>query len=150
MGTLLSDGSGIVACLRNCRLETGVFAKPFHSNGCLCWLHNSGFQQTYHSTLLSTLWLWTLDPLWYCNACLFTVSCHYLYCALPTHPASCYETWSEVCLMEPTSELPASLPPGHYAERVQHPTCYLSCKTAARISLGVSTDVFVWSSHLDT
>jgi hypothetical protein len=50
MGTLLSDGSSIVACLRSCCLATGVFAEPFSSNGSLCWLHNSGFQQKCHNT----------------------------------------------------------------------------------------------------
>jgi hypothetical protein len=24
-----------------------VFAEPLANNGCLCWLHNSGFQQTH-------------------------------------------------------------------------------------------------------
>jgi hypothetical protein len=32
-------------------LARGVFAEPFPSNGYLYWLHNSGFQQTYHSTV---------------------------------------------------------------------------------------------------
>jgi hypothetical protein len=31
-------------------LTTGFFAEPFHSNGCLFWLHNSGFLQTYDNT----------------------------------------------------------------------------------------------------
>jgi hypothetical protein len=35
MSTSLGDGSGIVACLRSCYLATGLFAKPFGSNGCL-------------------------------------------------------------------------------------------------------------------
>jgi hypothetical protein len=30
--------------------------EPLPSNGCLCWLHNSGFRQTYHSTYVSVLW----------------------------------------------------------------------------------------------
>jgi hypothetical protein len=34
--------------LRHC-LATGVFAQPFPSNGCLCWLPYSSFQQTCHS-----------------------------------------------------------------------------------------------------
>jgi hypothetical protein len=34
-------GSGIAACLWSCYLATGVFAKPFPSNGCLCWLPSS-------------------------------------------------------------------------------------------------------------
>jgi hypothetical protein len=29
-------------------VATGVFADPFPSNGCLCWLHKSIFQQTCH------------------------------------------------------------------------------------------------------
>jgi hypothetical protein len=29
-------------------LATGVFAQPFASNGCHCWLHNSDFQQICH------------------------------------------------------------------------------------------------------
>jgi hypothetical protein len=29
MGTLVSDGSGTVACLQSCCLATGVFAEPF-------------------------------------------------------------------------------------------------------------------------
>jgi hypothetical protein len=32
-------------------LATGVFAEPFPSNGCLCWLHSSGFQHTFHTIL---------------------------------------------------------------------------------------------------
>jgi hypothetical protein len=36
---------------------SGVFAEPFPGNGCLCRLHNSGFQQTCHNMiLLSRLW----------------------------------------------------------------------------------------------
>jgi hypothetical protein len=49
MDTLLSDGSFIVACLRNPSLATGIFAKPFRSNGCLCWLNNFGRHQTCRS-----------------------------------------------------------------------------------------------------
>jgi hypothetical protein len=30
-------------CCSHC-LAVGMFAEPFPSNGCLCWLHNSGFQ----------------------------------------------------------------------------------------------------------
>jgi hypothetical protein len=30
-------------------LTTGVFTEPSSSNGCLCWLHNSRFQQTCHN-----------------------------------------------------------------------------------------------------
>jgi hypothetical protein len=29
-------------------LAVGIFAELFPSNSCLCWLHNSGFQQTCH------------------------------------------------------------------------------------------------------
>jgi hypothetical protein len=32
--------------------RTGLFTEPFPSNGCLGWLHNSGFQQTCHNSLL--------------------------------------------------------------------------------------------------
>jgi hypothetical protein len=44
-----SNNSYIVAAftwwlLSHC-LATGVFTEPFLSNGCLCWLHNSVFQQ---------------------------------------------------------------------------------------------------------
>jgi hypothetical protein len=46
---LLSDGSGIVACLRSCYLATGVFAEPFPSNGCLFWFDGSCFEQTCHN-----------------------------------------------------------------------------------------------------
>lgn len=49
IGMLLSYGSGIVACLQSCCLSTGIFAELFPSNGGLCWLHSSCFQQ--HSTL---------------------------------------------------------------------------------------------------
>jgi hypothetical protein len=50
-----SNISHFVACmsvatitwrLLNYCLATGVFAETFPSNGCLCWLHNSGFHQT--------------------------------------------------------------------------------------------------------
>jgi hypothetical protein len=30
-------------------LSTAALAKPLPSNGCLCWLPNSGFQEAYHS-----------------------------------------------------------------------------------------------------
>jgi hypothetical protein len=31
--------------------------EPLRSDGCLCWLHNSGFQQTYHNTLYENITL---------------------------------------------------------------------------------------------
>jgi hypothetical protein len=34
--------------LRICCLATGVFAQPFPSNGCPCWLHSSCFEQICH------------------------------------------------------------------------------------------------------
>jgi hypothetical protein len=46
MGTLLSDGSGIVLCVRSCCIAAGAFTEPIPSNGCFCWFQNSGFQQT--------------------------------------------------------------------------------------------------------
>jgi hypothetical protein len=36
--------------LRICCLATGVFAQPFPSNSCLCWLHNSCLEQICHIT----------------------------------------------------------------------------------------------------
>jgi hypothetical protein len=33
-------------------LATGMFAEPFSSNSCLCYLHNSGFQQRCHIIIL--------------------------------------------------------------------------------------------------
>jgi hypothetical protein len=41
-------GWGHVMLLSHC-LVTGVLEELFPSNGCLCWLHNSGFQQTCHN-----------------------------------------------------------------------------------------------------
>jgi hypothetical protein len=50
-----SHSSSIVVCvsfetftwlLLSHRLATVVFTELFHSNGCLCWFHNSGIQQT--------------------------------------------------------------------------------------------------------
>jgi hypothetical protein len=42
--------------LRVCLLlllpRNGCVAEFFHSNGCLCWLHSSGFQQTCHVILI--------------------------------------------------------------------------------------------------
>jgi hypothetical protein len=35
-------------CCGQC-LATGMFAEPFPSNGYLCWLRNSGFQQRCHN-----------------------------------------------------------------------------------------------------
>jgi hypothetical protein len=35
--------------LRICCLATGVFAEPFPSNGCLCWLHSSCLEQICHN-----------------------------------------------------------------------------------------------------
>jgi hypothetical protein len=52
---ITSNSSSIVAyvsvaaftwCLLSHCLAAGVLAEPFPTNGCLCWLHNSGFQQT--------------------------------------------------------------------------------------------------------
>jgi hypothetical protein len=34
-------------------LATAVFLEPFPSNGCLCWLHNSSFQQICHNTFFN-------------------------------------------------------------------------------------------------
>jgi hypothetical protein len=50
-----SNRSPIVAAitwrlLSHC-LAVGVFAEPFLSNSCLCWLRNCGLQQTYHQIL---------------------------------------------------------------------------------------------------
>jgi hypothetical protein len=39
-------------------LATAVFAEPFFSNACLCWLHNSGSQPTNHSIML----FWVMVP----------------------------------------------------------------------------------------
>jgi hypothetical protein len=36
-------------------LATSVSTEPFLSNSCLCWLHNSGFQQTCHNTYIGLL-----------------------------------------------------------------------------------------------
>jgi hypothetical protein len=36
--------------LRICRLETAVFAEPFPSNGCLCWLHSTCLGKICHNT----------------------------------------------------------------------------------------------------
>jgi hypothetical protein len=56
-----SNGSPIVACMSVAALKwwllghylaTAVFLEPFPSNVCLCWLHNSGFQQTCHKLYL--------------------------------------------------------------------------------------------------
>jgi hypothetical protein len=47
---IASNSSSIVACLRSCCLATVAFAKPFHSNGCLCWLHSYCFEQICHNT----------------------------------------------------------------------------------------------------
>jgi hypothetical protein len=49
MGTLLSDGFGIAACLRSCCLATDVFTEPFLKNGCLFWFHGSCFEHTCHN-----------------------------------------------------------------------------------------------------
>jgi hypothetical protein len=49
MGTLLSNGSGIVVCLWSCSLATGMFAESFPYNGCVCWLHSSCFEQICHN-----------------------------------------------------------------------------------------------------
>jgi hypothetical protein len=38
----------VSACCGHC-LATGTSAEPFPTNRCLCWFHNSGFQQTCHS-----------------------------------------------------------------------------------------------------
>jgi hypothetical protein len=37
--------------LRICCLATGVFSKPFPSNGCLCWLRSSCLEQICHNIL---------------------------------------------------------------------------------------------------
>jgi hypothetical protein len=37
------------------RPAKGTFMEPFHSNSCLCWHHNSGFQQTCHNIISSRL-----------------------------------------------------------------------------------------------
>jgi hypothetical protein len=49
MFTLLSSGSGIVVCLCSCCLAMSMFTEPFPTNCCLCWLPNSGYQQTWHN-----------------------------------------------------------------------------------------------------
>jgi hypothetical protein len=46
---LLSDCSGIVACLRSCCLAMYVSTEPFPSNGHPCCFHNSAFQQICYS-----------------------------------------------------------------------------------------------------
>jgi hypothetical protein len=51
----LNNGSGIVACLQSCCLETCVFAEPPTSNGHLCWLHSSCFEQICHIILFPVL-----------------------------------------------------------------------------------------------
>jgi hypothetical protein len=38
-------------------LGKGMFAAPFPSNSCLCWLHISGFQQTCHNIMKGMLLL---------------------------------------------------------------------------------------------
>jgi hypothetical protein len=46
----------------NC-LTTAMLADLFHRNSCLCWLHNSGCQQTCHSMLdlrFLQQWLWRI------------------------------------------------------------------------------------------
>jgi microsomal dipeptidase-like Zn-dependent dipeptidase len=44
-----------VVCCSYC-LATGVFAEPYPSNGCLCWLRNSGLRQTcYNTNFLSSV-----------------------------------------------------------------------------------------------
>jgi hypothetical protein len=42
-------------------IGTGLFTEPFPSNGCLCWLHNSGFQQTCHIINEHLHIRWTLN-----------------------------------------------------------------------------------------
>jgi hypothetical protein len=49
MDTFLSDGSGIIVCLRSCCLATRMFTETFPNNGSLYWFHSSGFQQTCHN-----------------------------------------------------------------------------------------------------
>jgi hypothetical protein len=46
---LLSHCLAMSVCLGHYSLAIDVSAKLFPSNGHLCWLHNSGFQQTYHN-----------------------------------------------------------------------------------------------------
>jgi hypothetical protein len=38
--------------LRICCLATDVFAQPFPSKDCLCWLHSSCIEQIYHNTII--------------------------------------------------------------------------------------------------
>jgi hypothetical protein len=54
---IISNSSTIVAWmpvatitwwLLSCCLTTAMFLEPFHNNGCLCWLHNSCFEQICH------------------------------------------------------------------------------------------------------
>jgi hypothetical protein len=47
----INNSSSVVVdrCLLHHRLATYLFAQPFLSNGCLCWLPSSGFQQTCYS-----------------------------------------------------------------------------------------------------
>jgi hypothetical protein len=49
MGKLICNDSGIGAFLWSCCLATNVLSDPLPSNGCLCWLHSSVFQQTCHN-----------------------------------------------------------------------------------------------------
>jgi hypothetical protein len=52
--TLLSNGSGIVACLHNGILATGVLSEPFPSSSRLSWLQSSDCQETCHNTFFKT------------------------------------------------------------------------------------------------
>jgi hypothetical protein len=60
---LFSNGSGTVACLQICCLAKGLFAKPFHNNGCLRWLHIYGCQQAWKMFIGYSPWrIFTTNP----------------------------------------------------------------------------------------
>jgi hypothetical protein len=48
-------------CLLHHRLATVMFAEPFASKGCLCWLQNSGVQQTCHNTSVKFSYKYIVD-----------------------------------------------------------------------------------------
>jgi hypothetical protein len=54
----------------SCCLATDKFAELFPSNICLCWLHNSGFRQTYHNIYIYTRTHAHKKKCKYCELCL--------------------------------------------------------------------------------
>jgi hypothetical protein len=60
--TVFSQALFLTPLRRHC-LVTGVPAEPFPSNGCLCWIHNSGFRRTCHN-ILTVRW-WSQSIWWF-------------------------------------------------------------------------------------